>query len=799
VRTGSERTSESDDGPAGLDRRIAAAIRRARFVALVERAWPWVVAVAAVPLIFVAAAWLGLFALFAAPIRLLVAIPFGLAAIVAVGVAVAALRRQRAAFSRSAAIARIERASDLGSRELSTFLDRPASVDDPATLALWRAHRARSIRRIGRLGVGPARPDLGRRDRWALRPLLAMLLFVAWFAAGDERFDRIAAVFAAGPDAAAPADRLDVWVDPPSHTGRPPVNLAVADRTPMVGSAPIVVPAGSRLVARVAAARADEVPPTLDVALARGDGSVDAAAGADEERRTGVRERDLAITADGVVTVRVGGRDRLRVALSVMPDRPPTIRLVGEPRSTPGGSLDLAYEVDDDWGVVAAEALSSRSPSGLERPLYRAPSFALSLPAGGRRAGRAATRRDLTAHPFAGATVRMRLVARDAIGQEGSSEPFEVVLPERRFLDPTARALIDLRRRLALDARSATSVAAALEALTVRPERFDVRADVHLGLRFAVRRTLAAKTDDELREVVDLMWTMATTIDAGRAAATEQALAAAEEALREALARGASDEEITRLTKELREALGRHLEALSAEARQNPGRRTAARGARRVEARDLAGMLDRIEQLARTGARGAAEQLLSELRDMTLGLRAGQGEAGGGAGADPTEAIGEVIRRQQRLMDETHRAGREGGGDREALRRAQQGLRDALRGLGGGGDDLDAAGEAMDDATEALGRDSTEEAVDAQGRAIDGLRSAARRIDGRSRAGDDGEVDPAGRRRRDGLDRGDGVRVPGEIETERARRILEDIRRRLAEPERPRPEHDYLDRLQRFD
>ena len=42
---------------------------------------------------------------------------------------------------------------------------------------------------------------------------------------------------------------------------------------------------------------------------------------------------------------------------------------------------------------------------------------------------------------------------------------------------------------------------------------------------------------------------------------------------------------------------------------------------------------------------------------------------------------------------------------------------------------------------------------------------------------------------------GTQVKVPDEIDTQRAREILEAIRRRLSDPERPTVERDYLERL----
>jgi hypothetical protein len=56
--------------------------------------------------------------------------------------------------------------------------------------------------------------------------------------------------------------------------------------------------------------------------------------------------------------------------------------------------------------------------------------------------------------------------------------------------------------------------------------------------------------------------------------------------------------------------------------------------------------------------------------------------------------------------------------------------------------------------------------------------------------------DPLGRMRRtEGPDLGTTVRVPDEIDVQRARRILDELRRRLGDPARPQLELDYLERL----
>jgi hypothetical protein len=65
---------------------------------------------------------------------------------------------------------------------------------------------------------------------------------------------------------------------------------------------------------------------------------------------------------------------------------------------------------------------------------------------------------------------------------------------------------------------------------------------------------------------------------------------------------------------------------------------------------------------------------------------------------------------------------------------------------------------------------------------------------GRQRA--DQGTDPLGRPLR-GRDYGDDVtvKVPGEIDVQRARRILEELRRRFGDAGRPQIELDYIERL----
>ena len=79
-----------------------------------------------------------------------------------------------------------------------------------------------------------------------------------------------------------------------------------------------------------------------------------------------------------------------------------------------------------------------------------------------------------------------------------------------------------------------------------------------------------AKTDDDLRGVVQEMWAFANTLEEGVVSDAAARLRNAEEALRQALERGASDEELKKLMEELRAAMNQFLQALAEEMRKNP-------------------------------------------------------------------------------------------------------------------------------------------------------------------------------------------------------------------------------------
>jgi hypothetical protein len=217
------------------------------------------------------------------------------------------------------------------------------------------------------------------------------------------------------------------------------------------------------------------------------------------------------------------------------------------------------------------------------------------------------------------------------------------------------------------------------------------------------------------------------------------------------------------------------------------------------------------------------------------------------------DELGDMIRQQQDLRDRTFRQGqdqrqqrgrqpgqqqgRQGqqgqqqGDSMSQLQQGEQALRDRLNKLmdqlknfglgqnqngqsGPGQDQLGRAGDAMGQAQSELGDNNPDSAVDSQGRALDALRKGAQSLaqsmqqqqmgqgPGQGRVGRLGQpradqgTDPLGRPLR-GRDYGDdsSVRVPGEIDVQRARRIIEELRKRFGDMARPQEELDYIERL----
>ncbi|PPE79041.1 TIGR02302 family protein [Kaistia algarum] len=811
-------------------RRIDAATDRARLVLLFERFWPRLVPIFCVIGLFLILSWFGLWS------RLPDLARFGLLGFFGTVLLFLVIRLGGIAMpSADEALARIARESPEPHRPAVAFGDKLPPTEDPLTLALWRAHRRRLVESLRVVRAGWPSPGMNARDPYALRFLVPLLLFMTFLSAGADRAVRLSDALRPTLPVAEAAARIDAWVTPPTYTGQPPIFLTGdAARAPNEGSA-IRVPFGSVVTVRIS----DDADLSVTAENATG-GSVPFEAAAPLATKDGTAamtlgEHRVVLRSDSKVAVNRRGGPLLAWNFAVTPDQPPKIELTREPGATLSGALQLSYTVSDDYGVLSAKAVIAKAEgpgNDAARPLVAPPELPLNLPRLRMREGTGETIRDLSAHPWAGAKVRMSLEATDEAGQTGSSAPVDFTLPVRQFTNPLAKAVVEQRRNLALDANRAGYVATALDAITMDPSKFDSDG-VYLSLRAAYHRITGARDDDDLRSVVDFLWEIALGIEDGDLSLAAQDLRAAQEALKQAIENGASDAELDKAMKDLRAAMDKYLQALAENAQKNPSAspQPMDKNARVMSQQDLEKMLDQIENLAKTGSREAAQQMLSELQQMMENMEAGRQQAQQGDGGEMSQALdklGQMIRRQQQLMDQTFKMDPDTDGSgppppemtpeerqkqMDALRQGQQDLskmlEDLQKQMQGQGMQPDGklgqAGRAMGEATDQLGRGQPGQAVGPQGQALQALRDGAKGLAERmARQGSTGTrqggtmpgQDPLGRQQVGrGNDLGSSVKVPDAIDTQRAREILDAIRRRLGDAARPLIERDYLERL----
>jgi uncharacterized protein (TIGR02302 family) len=509
--------------------------------------------------------------------------------------------------------------------------------------------------------------------------------------------------------------------------------------------------------------------------------------------------------------------------------------------------LRLDYRASDDYGVETVKAVIRRREGGDDEAIE----LELPLPGLHLKEAEATSYHDLTPHPWAGLPVEIRLLATDALGQVGQSEPAQLVLPERSFRHPIARAIIDQRKELTRDPASADAVAEILEDLNKRPQLYRDDTAVYLGLRLAQQRLRRDKGKDTIAGVSELLWDTALRIEEGNMSVAERDLRRLQQQLQDALAKGAPDAEIERLTQELKEALDRYLRALAQEMQQNPNQAMQPVDPSKVmTGRDLQRMLDRARDLARSGSRDQARELLSQLQNMLENLRAarpGQMQQRGASEAQQMmRGLQEMMQRQQQLLDKSFRAKRQGqpqeragqqpgdqqgdegdmgegqmgeaAGQQESLRhRLGEMMRRMGEGMGDIPEPFGRAERAMRDAAGALQQRQPGNAIGPQTEALDQLQQAAREFSqqmqkrlgngwGEPNGEQVGATDKMSRDRteRDPLgrpmssegtyDQGD-VKIPDENILQKSRQILDELRRRAGERSRPLIELDYIDRL----
>ena len=517
---------------------------------------------------------------------------------------------------------------------------------DAGARSLWAAHRRRMAERVRALRVPSPRPDTARRDRYALRFAALLLLVLALAVGGPRVEDNVRHALAPQLDAGSDLPTvLEAWVTPPAYTGRPPIFLSAQDS---VEPQRLEVPVNSRLLVRY-----------------HGAGAPQLALGESRQPFDGVGEHDFQMEAElvrsGPVRIESDGETLGAWNVEIIPDDAPSIEITQDIETTQRGAMRITYHAEDDYGLTAITA-HIRRQDGEEEPVV----LELPLPGRGETSVTDVVFRDLTEHRWAGLPVAFRLQARDEAGQTADSRTIEMTLPERQFSHPAARAVVEQRRKLIVDPQAHRDwVVRAIDAMQINPGVYDDDLAAHLMLSLARAELAESGAPEVLADNEVLLWQTALRIEEGNVTSALEKLRAVQQQLMEALANGASEEEIQRLMDDLQQAMNDYLQAMQQQAMERMQKGEAlpeAQQGQSLEQRDLSEILDRARELSRSGSREQARDMLSQLQEMLENLQIGQNAKPSQGQQDSSQMLdelGRMMERQQRLMDETFRRDRQ--------------------------------------------------------------------------------------------------------------------------------------------
>ncbi|PHR63157.1 MAG: hypothetical protein COA47_00650 [Robiginitomaculum sp.] len=363
---------------------------------------------------------------------------------------------------------------------------------------------------------------------------------------------------------------------------------------------------------------------------------------------------------------------------------------------------------------------------------------------------------------------------------------------------------------------------------------------VWLGMVYVRERLLKARGQADLVGLGPEMWEITLRAEGGELESAAAALKLAEKALQNALLLSAAPSELERLSQKYEMAVKRYLQALAKAALEEGGANGSGAG-NSMSADQLQEMLDALKALSETGATSDARALLKALAEMlqNMKMRLANGGQGGEGEEDmiaeamrkALEELGDMLGKQREILDDALQSqnaeegagepsGSSGGasgqnqpngsasGSMGEMAERQGALGGALQELGqsatiegsGAQQALSAAQKAMEEAAKALGKGDAKQGLLEGQQAFGQLRKgaetlAAEMLDRREGQNGRGRRDPFGRQRNSGTQSAEGTDVPDKIDPQQARKILDEIRRRAADQQKPREELNYLERL----
>lgn len=606
--------------------------------------------------------------------------------------------------------ARLANEAKIEAGMLDALEDSPSRLD-PGGVALW--HHAQAGAQAAARAIRARRPHFDPRqlDPFSLRYVLLAGGLVGALLAGPQLGQRLyeALVPDPGPVLGDRPLTLEAWAVPAAYTGAAPI--ALSDQ---MGKRLVLAPR-SEITVRVAGPVG---APILHFDAGTHSQKLKLRRSAD-----GAYEGRIQVQHWGVLRL-VRFHEKARWRLLPKPDAPPQAKFES-PLGVEGDQLRFAWSATDDYGVEAMRLRLSpvKPPPGLvgAKPL----DVPLDGLPDGAKTGGGEAELSLLAHAYAGMEVQASIVAVDAFGQEGVGPAQRIKLPAPIFLQPLARAAIEIRAQILHEARpyqpapvhralarfvvhgpgrmaeevfvhtddadprlerapsAIRNAARKLEALTAAPQDGYFRdLAVFAGLRGAGALLAVTRELADLEAPAQVLWDVANRAEYGDSADARRALEEAKKALAEALRNGADAQEIAALSRKLQEAARKYVEALRQEAlRENrtaQSQESQGQQQTNVTRDEIEEMLKEVQRLAEAGQAEAAAALLERiaalLENLQVQLAQGPGEGQNGSQGQTEkdqglDKLSEAIGGQRALNDDTRAA----SGGQQAAPDGQQG------------------------------------------------------------------------------------------------------------------------------
>lgn len=581
---------------------------------------------------------------------------------------------------------RVENDSGQAHRPLDVLEDRPLLGKEG-----WPAHYSKALTQAEKLKRPNLRPTVAPRDLYYIRFVLPCALILALMVGSGANMERLRRAVTPIWQVGVNPDNVsfEAWIDPPDYTGRPPIYFKGQDIKK--------IPAGSEWVVRLNGAQS--VPrPKLRQDSKTNYLKLNKLSDATFEARA-------ILSTSGEAIWRIGQK-RKTWDLKVIQDQFPIVTIDETPKADKQDRLVIPYSFKDDYGVTNLSLEMAEIEDGAEEPFKNASLVKIPMSGGSiPNADAVEAKLDLTRHPLAGKKVIARLKATDGAGQSSFSSESWFRVPDKIFVEPLAKAVVE-QRAVVLEAMNAAykpetevpplpgqiyshssevsrlerappgieRAASLIGAVTDRPDGLFSDPSVYLGLRNVRSRLRFARNLETIKPIPDELWSIALRAEYGTLGTALEEMREAEQALREGMARRAPQREIDTLFERYNNAVDAYTEELKRQAledgnfAENEGGGGGGAGLESTD--EIQELLKAIEDANKAGdvegARRALAQLAQVLEKMEIQLSKSGGGSGEGLSGQMSEEmkknleeLADLLGEQRELQDETDEAERQ--------------------------------------------------------------------------------------------------------------------------------------------